>query len=244
MSEGLRIAFADRTAGLGEQFAQHGRVQIRKALREDSAERIHRCLVDHREWNLVYRLAGRHVAASAGAVAKWPATKRRKLEKAIYAEAQQDFQYFFASVPIYDIVHQRLLPGHFFEAVLGLVNSAEMLAAVRSVTGDESIAFADAQATRYERGHFLSVHDDAVEGKSRRAAYVLNLTPFWRAEWGGALEFFGRDGNVEEAWLPEFNVLNLLRVPVRHAVSFVTPFAAAARFAITGWFRSGADPGC
>ena len=43
--------------------------------------------------------------------------------------------------------------------------------------------------------------------------------------------------------MPEFNVLNLLRVPVRHAVSFVTPFAAAARFAITGGFRSGADPG-
>jgi Rps23 Pro-64 3,4-dihydroxylase Tpa1-like proline 4-hydroxylase len=238
---GLGIAFGGRTAALAEQYAGCGRVQIRDALDPAAAQSIYRCLVEHKKWNLVYRLGGRHTAGSAQAIAQWPSTKRRRLEKAIHAEARQGFQYYFASVPMYDIVHQNLLPGHFFEDILRLLNSTQLLSAVRRVVGDDTVSFADAQATRFDCGHFLTSHDDAVDGKNRRAAYVLNLTPAWYADWGGTLQFLTQDGNVEEGWLPRFNVLNVFRVPSNHSVSLVTPYAGASRYSITGWFRSGED---
>ena len=64
----------------------------------------------------------------------------------------------------------------------------------------------------------------------------------WRADWGGALQFFGPDGNVSEAFTPAFNVLNVFKVPAVHSVAMVAPFAGASRYSITGWLRSGANP--
>src|SRR5690606_24819670 len=102
----------------------------------------------------------------------------------------------------------------------------------------EDIAFADSQATRFSAGHFLTTHDDDVAGKQRRAAYVLNLTPHWRTDWGGVLQFIDADGHVTAGLAPKFNALNLFRVPQQHAVSFVTPSAPSSRYSITGWLRA------
>jgi Rps23 Pro-64 3,4-dihydroxylase Tpa1-like proline 4-hydroxylase len=74
----------------------------------------------------------------------------------------------------------------------------------------------------------------------RRAAYVLNLTPEWRPDWGGLLQFYDAMGNVSRAFTPGFNVLNIFRVPQPHSVSWVTPLAAAPRYAVTGWLRAAA----
>ena len=43
-------------------------------------------------------------------------------------------------------------------------------------------------------GDFLTVHDDETGGRKRLVAYVLNLTPIWRPDWGGALNFLGPTG--------------------------------------------------
>jgi Rps23 Pro-64 3,4-dihydroxylase Tpa1-like proline 4-hydroxylase len=66
---------------------------------------------------------------------------------------------------------------------------------------------------------------------------VLNLSPRWKIEWGGLLMFHGDDGHVAEAFLPNFNSLNLLKVPALHSVSQVSLFAGDDRLAITGWLR-------
>lgn len=95
----------------------------------------------------------------------------------------------------------------------------------------------DGQATRYLPGHFLTGHDDDVAGKGRIAAYVLNLTPAWRTEWGGLLQFHDPAGDVLRGLLPRFNTLNLFTVPQLHSVSLVAPFAASPRYAVTGWIR-------
>ena len=86
-------------------------------------------------------------------------------------------------------------------------------------------------------------HDDDVAGKNRRCAYVLSFCPGWRPDWGGALQFFGPDGNVEGAFTPAHNALSLFRVPMDHSVGVVAPYAGSDRYSITGWLRSGADPG-
>ena len=113
---------------------------------------------------------------------------------------------------------------------------------LRTITGSAEIEYADAQATAYAPGDFLTVHDDAVEGKFRRAAYVFGLTPVWRLEWGGLLLFHGSDGHVDCGWVPTFNTLNLFKVPQLHSVSEVTQAAAYRRYAITGWLRAHEQP--
>ena len=239
----LRIARPEKAADFAEAFGARGRVQISDVLALDAADAIHECLARHKEWNLVFTQAGQHRAVPISAFSRWPPTQRRKLEKAIYAEARNGFQYYYATVPIYDIYHERLLPGHFFHRVFEFLNSDAVLDFVRCIASDPEIGFADAQATRYGPGHFLTCHDDAVSGKERRIAYVLNLTPIWRPDWGGALQFFGADANIVEAYTPRFNALNLFRVPSDHSVGLVAPFAGVARYSITGWFRAGRDPG-
>jgi len=96
----------------------------------------------------------------------------------------------------------------------------------------------DGQATQYLPGHFLTSHDDAVAGKNRVAAYVLSLTPGWRIEWGGLLQFHDGDGDVGLALAPRFNAMHLLRVPQVHSVSFVAPYAGTPRVSVTGWLRA------
>ena len=105
------------------------------------------------------------------------------------------------------------------------------------VTGEDRARYCDAQATRYRKSHFLTTHDDAVEGKDRLFAYVLNFTRDWRPDWGGELLFFDEAGHVAAGFTPTFNALNIFRVPQPHAVSFVAPFAQAPRLSITGWIR-------
>jgi Rps23 Pro-64 3,4-dihydroxylase Tpa1-like proline 4-hydroxylase len=129
-------------------------------------------------------------------------------------------------------------PRDVVSEVTGFLNGPDFLAFVRTVTGDDRIDFADAQATRYRPGHVLTGHDDAAEGKNRLYAYVLNLTRDWRADWGGVLAFEGADGHIDEGFAPAFNALNLFAVPMRHAVTQVASFAPRDRLSITGWLRS------
>lgn len=125
------------------------------------------------------------------------------------------------------------------DRLLEAMNTAPALEMWRELTGDPDVGLVDGQATRYLPGHFLTRHDDDVEGKNRVAAYVLNLSPEWASEWGGLLQFHDAAGEVTGAMVPGFNVLNLFRVPQSHSVSIVAPFAPAPRYSITGWIRRG-----
>jgi len=118
-----------------------------------------------------------------------------------------------------------------------LMNDPATIARFRTLAPGLDIDFADAQATRYNKGDFLTRHDDDVAGKGRELAYVLSLTPDWLPEWGGLLLFNGPDGGIVETFVPSFNTLNLFTVPQPHSVSYVAPYAGAARISVTGWLR-------
>ena len=164
--------------------------------------------------------------------------QRVELTGAIHAQAQTGFQYLFDSYRISDEVEAgRLTRGPLSDFFAGL-NAPVMIERLRAMTGDDRVAYVDAQATRYRPGHFLTVHDDYQAGKDRLYAYVINLTPAWRADWGGLLMFMAEDGHVAEAFTPRWNALNILKVPQPHAVSVVAPFARGARYSITGWLRA------
>jgi SM-20-related protein len=248
MTENESADFLIKLAGglpetdLADTFSRNNRLQIPGILDGLSANAIYDSLTNFQHWNLVFNKSGTHVDSNASDVAAWRQTDRDKLEDIIHSQASNDFQYYYETVPIYDAYHKALLPGHFINRIFEFLNSKEFLALMRTVTGDDSIAFADAQATCYKKGHFLTRHDDDVSEKSRRAAYVLSLSRDWNPDWGGALQFFDAKGNIECGYVPTFNALNLFRIPASHSVGLVAPFAKTGRYSITGWLRSGRDP--
>lgn len=163
--------------------------------------------------------------------------QRGKLDQTVYGRARREFQFRYETVRVPDEAALREAsddPLVHFASWLSTGAARDLL---RAITGHDGIRFADAQATAYSPGDFLTAHDDDVAGKNRLAAYVLGLNPDWRTEWGGLFLMHGREGATAEALVPGFNRLNLFSVPRLHSVSEVTRSAAHRRYSITGWLR-------
>ena len=227
---------------LARSFATAGRAHIPEFLVREDAERLLGFLKGSNEWRLVVNQGEKLFELDREAQAALGDEARRNLERAVHASARYDFQYMYESIRVPDEEADRQARSDPLACFASFLSSPEALSLLRRVTGCDLIDFADAQATAYGLGHFLTGHDDAVAGKRRHAAYVFNLTASWRAEWGGLLLFHRDDGHISEAFTPSFNALNLFRVPQPHSVSMVAPFAARRRYSVTGWLRGSADP--
>jgi hypothetical protein len=226
---------ADRAA-LAARLAATGRVQIPGLLDDASAETLRDEAAVRTPFQTVTLGGKGHVDLPAAWLEGLTPAQRTDMGRAAQEAATERFHYLYDNHPIWDLDQAGRLDG-VWKAWVAFANSEAFLGPMREITGEPRIAFADAQVTRYRRGHFLTAHDDGIEGKNRYFAYVLNLSPRWKIEWGGLLMFHGDDGHVAEAFLPNFNSLNLLKVPALHSVSQVSLFAGDDRLAITGWLR-------
>lgn len=92
------------------------------------------------------------------------------------------------------------------------------------------------QASKYRKGDFLTLHDDSHSKDDRLGAFTLGFTRRWRPDWGGQLLFHDAKGDVEQGFLPRFNMLTVFKVPRAHSVAPVAPYAAEPRYSLTGWF--------
>ncbi len=223
-------------------FQEIGRVHVPAVLAPACADAIFRVLSEDTPWQLSLNPTGTHMDLGVEHVEQIPEPERSAVLRGLHQGGRDGFRYLFNNFPLYDLYVGGRYREHFLMRLFEFLNGPGFLEFAREVTGMADIAYADAQATRYLPGHFLTQHDDAVEGKNRRAAFVLNFTPAWRADWGGILQFLDDDGHVAEGYTPAFNALNLVRVPQKHAVSYVTPAALGARYSITGWLRAGEPP--
>lgn len=223
------------TIRLRQEYADASRVQIENFLEKSSADQLYDFLSSAKEWRLhVNQQQGDRLFELLPDVVSGLGKERvDQLHQAIHAQAKWGFQFCFEAMRAEAIPAPNPLTDF-----LELLGSKETLKLLRFITGANGIDFADAQATAYGSGHFLTAHDDSNEGQARLAAYVMNLTPVWRLAWGGILQFHDGNGNVETGWAPGFNILNLFSVPQPHSVSFVTPFAGHKRYSVTGWLRS------
>jgi Rps23 Pro-64 3,4-dihydroxylase Tpa1-like proline 4-hydroxylase len=224
---------------LAAQFAEQGYVSIPSILPDENARRLHKALIEFASWNLVFNDRGKHIDLSTSQMHAMQPEKAQQLRNAIYTQASRDFQYLYHNYPIFDAHKDEQNREHVLHKFYEWLDGEEFLDFARKVTGFDDISFVDAQATRFNPGHFLATHDDVEEGKKRRAAYVFNFTRDWLPDWGGYLQLLDDDGNVRRGLMPTFNTLNVIAVPQRHNVGFIAPFAAASRLAITGWLRYG-----
>lgn len=226
------------SAANADAFRRNGRVLIPGVLDGASADALHNCLSTQVPWQLAYNEGDKAVVISHDEYKRMGAASVGALMHQVMTRARSEFQYVYHSYPMVPAYLNRQDPGLLLHELLEWLNLPATLDVVRQLTGIKTLAKADAQATLYRPGQFLTRHDDNGGPKEkRRVGYVLNLTQRWNADWGGMLQFLDADGCVQDSWLPGYNMLALFRVPVPHLVSFVAPFAGQSRYAVTGWFR-------
>ena len=232
----LRLSDKLNWDALAKAYAEAGRLHVPDFLHPDDAALLHQSLRSRTDWRLVVNQGDRSFDLDRAAQAALTPEQRQSLEQAVHAEARYGFQYLYESIRVPDAPAERTGDDPLV-AFARFMSSDPVRQFLRQVTAKPGIDFADAQATAYGPGHFLTAHDDEVAGKNRHAAYVFNLTPRWRVDWGGLLLFEGKGGHIEQGFTPSFNALNLFTVPQPHSVSMVAPFAANRRYSITGWLR-------
>ena len=224
-------------AGIAQAFAATGIASIPDILSPESAAALHAMLRRRDDWRQVIGGEDKLFELDRAARAAMSEQQHKELDRAVYASARDRFQYRYETLRVPDDPAERSLSADPLVAFASWWSSEAVLPFLRVATGLTGIAFADLQATAYSPGDFLTAHDDAVDGKNRLAAYVLNLTPGWRIEWGGLLAFHEEGAPDVTALAPAFNRLNVFRVPRRHSVTEVTRAAAYRRYSLTGWLR-------
>ena len=227
----------DRTA-LIEEYRTRGFVRIASFLPDEQSTALYRLLRQRTDWKQVFNSGKKVFELDRGTRATLDGKRKNALDEAVYAGAQEGFQYRYETIRIPDDEAARHESGDPLADLAVYLSSGETRELLRAVTGAHDIRFADAQATAYSPGDFLTGHDDRFPGKSRRAAYVLGLTPVWRLEWGGLLVMHGENNDASRAYSPAMNVLTLFNIPQMHSVSEVTRAAAYRRYSITGWLRA------
>ncbi len=235
---GFTLAPSIDVAALAARFARTGRVQIAPFLDEADATALAAHLLARDDWRKVMNAGEKTYESVPAVLATLTDAQRARLEEAMNAAARDGFQYRYQSIRVPDDVAARAALDDPLTAFARFMSSAPLLDTLARITGAADINFADAQATIYDKGDFLTGHDDGVPGKNRRAAYVFGLTSRWRAEWGGLLLFHGSNGGIAEGYVPAFNTLSLFAVPQPHSVSQVTPWADRPRLSVTGWLRA------
>jgi SM-20-related protein len=216
------------------EFARHGRVQIPQLLNRESAQRVYSCLAEETPYSLIFNDGEKQLEYRD----LTPQQRQDHTRAAWRRVGPSAFQFLYEQHILSTNGETYADRGHYWASVTDFLNGPQFLGLAREVTGMPDIAFADAQASLYRAGHFLTSHGDESKTVKRRAAYVLSLTPSWRPEWGGLLEFIDKDGHIEAGYVPNFNSLRLFRVPINHYVSCVAPYAMAGRYSITGWLRA------
>ena len=220
-------------SALATEFRDAGWVQVSNFLTESSANALLDLLDTQTPWGLAWQAGGTGPQyVSAGQLKEMSpqqhADRRAKLLQTRSTSAA--YNYAYRSYSLSEPTHRRVLDD---------LNGGAFIDLLRTLTGDDGIILVDGQATLFAPGNAIAVHTDEVADEGRRVAYVLNLTKGeWRPEWGGYLNFFDANGNIERGLRPRFNTLNIFSVPRWHSVAPVAPEAPIARYAVTGWGRS------
>ncbi|MEQ1929720.1 MAG: 2OG-Fe(II) oxygenase family protein [Parvularculaceae bacterium] len=237
----IRLNPALDLARYAKVYADHGIVQIPSLLEDRGAAAVGDLLQRSIPWRVLLTDADdkpRHFSREE-LQALGPERSKAMLAD-VMARARQNRGFFYKTYPMIEAYLKGWDPGHPIHQLTEFVNSAEFLDLGRAVAGIDAITKADAHATFYGPGDFLTRHLDYGEDRERRAAYVLGLTRDWQPDWGGLLLFLNEKQDVSEGYLPRFNVLTIFDVKFLHTVTQVSSFAGAGRFSIAGWFRD--DP--
>lgn len=222
---------------LGREFQVSKRIQIRDILKEECAERILQCLAQEVPWRFVYYDGENPVQLTVDELKAKSQPELQSIHDGILARARSGYQYAYHTYPMVEGYLNKKDPGLYLHKVFEFINSEPYLDFIRTVTGVPEIRKGNAHAACYNPTQFLGRHNDYPPNEGWHAACVLNFTKGWKPDWGGFMQFYDNDFNIDLALMPRFNVLNMFVAPQEHSVSYVAPFAGTPRYTVTTFFQ-------
>ena len=216
-------------AALSGVFAAKGHVRIPNLLIEARAVEVAVDLAQRTKWQVICANRSGTARLDPAEIAAWPAAKQAELSQSLMSAAAEGIGFTYMGVRLDD-------PADPLAAFHGALRASEIQSLIAAVSGRSDFNDVDAQATRFNPGHYLTRHRDDPEGERLRLAFVWGGTPKWHPDWGGLLQFFTEDGQPTDSWVSGFNTLDLFDVRHIHSVTAVAPFAASPRHVISGWF--------
>jgi Rps23 Pro-64 3,4-dihydroxylase Tpa1-like proline 4-hydroxylase len=238
----FRLNDSNDAGALAAEYAAKGRLQVRDVFEQATAKEIHSRL-SAIDWWLAFNEGEKVHQLQPQELRSLSRERATQIQAQINADAAKGYQFLYNYFPLFTAYFSPNFPAMPLFPVYEFLNSERFLGFARELTGLDNIRWADGQATLYRATHFLKVHTDQVDKEQRLAAYVLNFTENWDTDWGGLLQFWDKNGDVEHAFKPSFNALNIFTIPADHSVSMVTPYSPGLRFSITGWLRGDEPPG-
>lgn len=237
MTVAITINPAHDPGKLHQQLIKNGRLQVPNFFSQESADYLYSLLQQHKNWYLAYNEGDNYYESELAEFQQLPPQQKQGFMNGIFARASEHFQYVFMQYYITQAIELNENIGHPMHAMHDFINSESTLEFMRVLTGENKVRKADAYASCYSPGHFLTEHDDRHSKHDRVAAYVVSMTKGWNKNWGGHLAFYDDAGNIKEAFAPSFNTLNIFLIPQSHAVQQVAPFAKVSRTSYLGWLH-------
>lgn len=229
MVKTLELNSTHDPAALNKVLQEKGRLQVANFFSPETAEYLHQLLISNKNWYMAYNQGDNYYESSMQQLEAVSPENRKKFMNNIYQRASKQFQYVFYQYYITQAIELNEHPGDPMHQMHHFMNSQGMLDFMRTLTGEQAIVKADSYASMYLPGHFLTTHEDLHDKHDRVAAYVFSMNKKWEENWGGHLAFFDDNGNINEAFIPSFNTLNIFLIPQMHSVQLVAPFAAENR---------------
>ena len=211
-------------------LSETGFVRVPNFLNEQTATTLESTLKEL-NFNIAAAVNARPHEFTASELQNKTNQEKQQLFSHIYEQASQGIGFVYGRHALSNTTNEELIK---FKKHL---NSSELLERM-SRASQQKIIKASAQATCYQKGDFLTRHNDVIQSEGRVYAYVLGLTEKWHPDWGGLLQFYEPDGTPANSYAPQFNSLTIFDVTKIHSVSYVAPFARSKRLSITGWFRT------
>jgi len=214
-----------------EKFNQKKIIQIKNILNTDFAEEIYKYIFLHKNWNL----------SSGFDKFKFMKPLQKQFDKANELQVKNINDKFKNDSFTY-IFHRTMnntKPDYLEYLIRKQLSSPEFIHMIKQITNIEVSSLSTLFLSKYKPGHFLSPHSDKGNGK---IAFVLNLSKFWKPQYGGILHFLDEERkNIIDSYVPDFNNIILFEVPEDHDrphfVSHIVPNIKHSRYAITGWYN-------
>jgi Rps23 Pro-64 3,4-dihydroxylase Tpa1-like proline 4-hydroxylase len=234
----IRLNQAHDIGTLARRMGERRRLQIRDFLVKEDAEKVYDALLHETPWWVALNDGDRVAQIRPEEAAALSREQVAEIMAGVQRRAQVQYQFLYEYYPLYSRYFTAGTPWLPIYEIYEWINSAPALNFFRTILNRPDIRWADGHATLYRAGHFLKYHTDEKPEDQRVAAYVLNFTKGWGRDWGGFLQFFNQDYDVEEGLRPLFNALNIFLIPTDHSVSMVSTYAPGLRFSVTGWLRA------
>lgn len=227
---------------LSRSYAERRRIQVRDFFTEAAAEAVLAELYGL-PWHLAFNEGQTVHQLTPEQLSRLSGQEAARIQQVVNQGARSGYQFLYNHFPVYAEYFGAPNRERPIFSLYEFINSPVMLDFLRKLTGLDDIVWADCHATLYRAGHFLKFHTDENPREQRLAAYVLNFTKNWGRDWGGLLQFWNKEFDVEHAYRPVFNALNIFTIPADHSVSAVPAYCEGLRFSVTGWLRGDQPPG-